>query len=381
MDIQFKLDYFILMFLLFLSFYTFGVIIEKKELMASPIQYWKYALIPILLFVFIEGSRYGRGADYLWYQQQYYSIKNPIEEQEPLFMFLYNFFYDLDFQFHNVIRFFSFIWILSIVYLIKSHPKIVRYGIVFYLIACLILYETVIRQCLAFSVVLFGFPFLIHKNYLGYACIGLIAVCIHTSSAIYIVSFILLFLWKQSIHWKWILMIYLFFVFIWDFSKIDFLAQLFSLIDLGGNKLQSYINNADSWFSAGAVQEETIRSLPVKILAALVDIPIIVYGYKLSEMLKSPKYTLVYNIFIIGVIGMMCAYPLEIIRRIFQPMYFFWGIIAAYCISYKKLLVRKKIDAYIFLVMQILIISLFVKNILLSHAGQLFIWDVSGSKL
>lgn len=384
MDIQFKLDYFILLFILFSSFYVFGVIVEKKKLWNNSVQYWKYAIIPILLFTFIEGLRYGRGADYLWYQSQFYSIKHPVEEQEPLFTLLYESFYDLNLLFHNVVCIFAFVWILSIMYLMKSYAEIARYGIIFYLISCLILYESAIRQCLGFSCLMLGTPFLFHKrldNYIIYVIWAIIAACIHSSSAIYSVAFLLLILWNRPINWKWALIAYLFFVFIWDFSKSDTIAQILSFIDLGDNKMQRYINGADSWFGAGAAQEDSVRSTSTKIMAALLDGSILFYGYKLNKVINASKYTLAYNVFVIGMVGLMTAFPFEIVRRVFQPMYFFWGIIAAYCITYRKILIRKKVDFYMLAIMGVLIFLLFIRNILLSHAGQLFIWDIPSYKL
>lgn len=383
MDIQFKLDYFILMFILFSSFYVFGVIVEKKKLWNNSVQYWKYAIIPILLFVCIEGLRYGRGVDYLWYQDQFYSIKHPLEEQEFLFMFLYETFYDLHLEFHHVVCVFTFLWILSIVSFIQSYAEIARYGIVFYLIASLILYETAIRQCLGFSCLMLGTPFLFYKrnNYVIYMVWVIIAACIHTSSVIYGIIFLLLIFWNRPINWKWTLSVYLFFVFIWDFSKSDSIAQILSFIDLGDNKMQSYINNADSWFGVGSAQKDVMRSISTKIMAALLDGTILFYGYKLNKVINTPKYTFVYNVFVIGLIGLMAAFSFEIVRRVFQPMYFFWGIIAAYGITYRKSLIYTKKDFCMLAIMGTLIFLLFVRNILLSHVGQLFIWDVPSYKL
>lgn len=383
MDIQFKLDYFILMFTLFVSFYTFGLIVERNKLWNKIGRYWIYGFVPILLFVCLEGLRYGRGSDYLWYQEQYYSIKHPLEKQEPLFMLLYEYFYDLGFMFHSVICIFSFIWIFSICFFVKRHAEVIRYGIIFYLIASLILYESAIRQCLGFSCVLIAVSFLSdsRKRITLYIIIAVISVLIHTSSLIYSLSFLLLMLWNRPINWKLALFVYLFLVFIWDFSKSNTIVQIFSFADLGENKMQSYITNADAWFGTSASQKDSMRSMSTKIMAALLDGSILFYGYKLNNIINASKYTLIYNIFVVGLVGMMIAFPFEIIRRIFQPMYFFWGIIAAYCIIYRKNLICNKKDIYILGTMKILIFFLFVRNILLSHAGQLFIWDVPNYKL
>jgi hypothetical protein len=384
MDIQFKLDYFILVLIQFFSLYTFGFIVEKKRLWEKKVAYWRYAIIPILLFVCIEGLRYGRGADYLWYQDQFYSIKHPLEEQEFLFMLLYEVFYDLHLEFHHVVCVFAFVWILSIIYFIQSYAEIARYGIVFYLIASLILYESAIRQCLGFSCLMLGIPFLFCKrknNYVIYLVWVIIAACIHTSSIIYSIVFLLLILWNRPINWKCALLVYLFFVFIWDFSKSDGIAQILSFIDLGENKMQSYINNADSWFEAGSAQKDVMRSISTKIMAALLDGTILFYGYKLNKVINTPKYTLVYNVYVIGMVGLMAAFSFEIVRRVFQPMYFFWGIIAAYSIIYRKSLIYTKKDFCMLAIMGTLVFLLFVRNILLSHAGQLFIWDVPSYKL
>ena len=374
---EFKLDYFILTFIYFFFIYICGINRKKQK---DSLVYWKYASIPIILFSIIEGCRYGRGADYLWYMEQYYSILSPIEEQDPLFMWIFENLYLLDIPFWGVTILFALIWIICIYIFLQNYKDIAPWGIIFFLIFSLILFESAIRQFLSLSFVLVACYFLCKKNNILFFLTAFIACSIHLSSIIYIIVIYLISLYKQIFNWKITLVIYLFFVFIWDFSKSNSLVLLVTLIDLGSNKLSSYITNADSWFSANAAQHELIRSFPVKCFSAILDSFVIIGGYKVAKILNRPSLCLLYNLSMIGVLGLYGAFTFEITRRIFHPLYYLSGIILAYCLIYRELYLNSKCRPIIAII-QMLILYLWIKNILLSHAGQLFIWDVPAFKL
>lgn len=374
---EFKIDYFVLTLLYFFAIFVFGLKARKSNVKT----YWKNAIIPIILFSIIEGCRFGRGTDYLWYQSQYYSILNPIEDQEPLFMWIYQVLYLADIPFHLVTIIFAFCWITSVYVFLQDYRDSAPWNILFFLIYSLILFESAIRQFLSLSFVLIAFHFIARKRYTLFAVMAIMACSIHLSSIIYILLLVILSFYKRCFNWKLILGIYLFFVFIWDFSKSDSLVTIFTLLDLGTSKLNSYINNAENWFSANAAQEELIRSFPVKCFSAILDGYVIVYGYKITEKLHRPSLYLLYNLSMIGLLGLYGAFTLEITRRIFHPLFFFTGIIIAYCLKYKKMYLGSAKEFLLVKLVSILVLFLWIKNILLSHAGQLFIWDVPSIKL
>lgn len=375
---EFKFDYFILTLIYWGAICICGI---NKRKQINNTTYWKNAIIPIILFGVIEGCRYGRGADYLWYMEQYYSILNPIEQQDPLFMWIYEKLFLLNVPFYGVVVIFASIWITCIYILASDYKETRPWGILFFLVFSLILFESAIRQFLSLSFILLAFHYLNKKDYFLFSVASIIACSIHLSSIIYVILFIALSLYKKCFNWKVILSLYLFFVFVWDFSKSNTLVSIFTIVDLGSSKLNSYVINSESWFSASAAQEELVRSFPVKCFSAILDSFVIVCGYKTFKLLNRPSLYFLYNLAMIGILGIYSAFTFEITRRIFFPLYYFSGFILAYALIYKHLYANSQKYIIICLLVKLLILFLWIKNILLSHAGQLFIWDVPASKL
>lgn len=371
---EFKVDYFILVFFSFGCILLFGLISSPQK----SIDYWGKSFIPMIVFSLVEGLRFGRGNDYLWYRDQYYSILNPLENQEIGFMKIYEMFYRLECPFPIVTIIFSFLWIFSIYFLSSKMKEIYPWGALIYLIFSLILFESAIRQFLSLSFVLLAYSFFFEKKWMSFLFLMIIACVIHTSSFIYGIFLVVISFYKKCINWKLISLLYVFFVFVWDFSKSDIIVNVVSLLDFGSAKYTSYVDSADKWFSSDAIQTELIRSLPTKFFAMVLDLFAIIQGYRIISVLKikHPYLVLVYNLFAIGVLGFYSTFTLEIMRRIFMPMYFLIGFILAYSFVYGRFLCKNKLSFCIHNVSILLVVYLFFKKILLSHAGQLFVWDV-----
>ena len=111
------------------------------------------------------------------------------------------------------------------------------------------------------------------------------------------------------------------------------MLNVFSLFDLGDLKFSSYIENADKWFTSSAIREDYIRSVWGNIALFLFDISLIIMGRKSIQHEKNTKnekaLIIVYNLFVIGAIGMQAVMELEIMRRFFRPLYMFWFVLAA----------------------------------------------------
>ena len=125
-----------------------------------------------------------------------------------------------------------------------------------------------------------------------------------------------------------------YFFFIFDISFLDiFVLNVFPLLDLGDLKFSGYIENADKWFTSSAIREDYIRSVWGNIALFLFDISLIIMGRKSIQHEKNTKnekaLIIVYNLFVIGAIGMQAVMELEIMRRFFRPLYMLWFVLAA----------------------------------------------------
>ena len=80
----FKFDFLISFIILFISLIVYGRYVFQNRRLSSTKRkiYWKYSLFPLILYTLIEGLRYGRGRDYLWYKYQYENILTPVVNQD-----------------------------------------------------------------------------------------------------------------------------------------------------------------------------------------------------------------------------------------------------------------------------------------------------------
>ena len=81
-----RFDYVLLFLIMFFIFIVSSRHIAKSIHNKSA-EYWKMAVIPIIIFSLIEGMRYARGVDYIVYLYKYIYALDSFFEDEPLFMF------------------------------------------------------------------------------------------------------------------------------------------------------------------------------------------------------------------------------------------------------------------------------------------------------
>ena len=178
------------------------------------------------------------------------------------------------------------------------------------------------------------------------------------------------------------LIAYFFFFFIFDISFLDiFVLNVFPLLDLGDLKFSGYIENADKWFTSSAIREDYIRSVWGNIALFLFDISLIIMGRKSIQHEKNTKnekaLIIVYNLFVIGAIGMQAVMELEIMRRFFRPLYMLWFVLAAnilYRYPLQKKLKSKWVIVGNYIILGYILCVLFGKYILFTPS-QMFIWD------
>ena len=86
---------------------------------------------------------------------------------------------------------------------------------------------------------------------------------------------------------------------------------------------------------------------------------------------------IVYNLFVIGAIGMQAVMELEIMRRFFRPLYMLWFVLAAnilYRYPLQKKLKSKWVIVGNYIILGYILCVLFGKYILFTPS-QMFIWD------
>ncbi len=380
-----RIDYVLLLILLFLIFIIYSrLVVSKEEKSIYERNYWLYAIIPIIAFSLIEGLRYARGVDYIGYVYTYLQSLDPKVENEPLFMLLNKGMLLMDFPYCIAFVVYSLFWIIGILHLCKNFRYLLCLCIPFALIASIPSMENLVRQFVSLSFVMISLSFLLKEKYVMSCFWAVISFGFHLSSVIvvFIIYTVYIIEKERCFKLKSSLIAYLFFFFIFDISFLDtFMLNVFSLFDLGDLKFSSYIENADKWFTSSAIREDYIRSVWGNIALFLFDISLIIMGRKSIQHEKNIKnkksLAIIYNLFVIGAIGMQAVMELEIMRRFFRPLYMFWFVLAAnilYQYPLQKRLKSKWVIVGNYIILGYILCVLFGKYILFTPS-QMFIWD------
>ena len=380
-----RIDYVLLLILLFLIFIIYSrLVVSKEEKSIYERNYWLYAIVPIIAFSLIEGLRYARGVDYIGYVYTYLQSLDPKVENEPLFMLLNKGMLLMGFPYCIAFVVYYLFWIVGILHLCENFRYLLCWCIPFALIASIPSMENLVRQFVSLSFVMISLSFLLKKKYVMSCFWAVISFGFHLSSVIVVVIIYTVYIIgrKECFKLKSSLIAYFFFFFIFDISFLDiFVLNVFPLLDLGDLKFSGYIENADKWFTSSAIREDYIRSVWGNIALFLFDISLIIMGRKSIQHEKNTKnekaLIIVYNLFVIGAIGMQAVMELEIMRRFFRPLYMLWFVLAAnilYRYPLQKKLKSKWVIVGNYIILGYILCVLFGKYILFTPS-QMFIWD------
>lgn len=380
-----RFDYLLLLISLFLIFIIYSrLVVSKEEKSIYKRNYWLYAIFPIIAFSLIEGLRYARGVDYIGYVYTYLQSLDPKVENEPLFMLLNKGMLLMDFPYCIAFVVYSLFWIIGVLYLCENFRYLLCWCIPFALIASIPSMENLVRQFVSLSFVMISLSFLLKEKYAMSCFWAVVSFGFHLSSVIVVVLIYTVYIIGKGgcFKLKSSLIAYLFFFFIFDISFLDtFMLNVLPLLDLGDLKFSGYIENADNWFTSSAIREDYIRSVWGNVALFLFDISLIIMGRKSIQHEKNMEnkkaLVIVYNLFIIGAIGMQAVMELEIVRRFFRPLYMLWFVVAAnilYRYPFQKKLNSKWDIVGDYIILSYILCVLFGKYILFTPS-QMFIWD------
>lgn len=380
-----RLDYLLLLISLFLIFIIYSrLVVSKEEKSIYKRNYWTYAIFPIIAFSLIEGLRYARGVDYIGYVYTYLQSLDPKVENEPLFMLLNKGMLLMDFPYCIAFVVYSLFWIIGVLHLCENFRYLLCWCIPFALIASIPSMENLVRQFVSLSFVMISLSFLLKEKYAMSCFWAVVSFGFHLSSVIVVVIMYIVYIIGKNdcFKLKSLIIVYLFFFLVFDVSFLDTLMlNVLPLLDLGDLKFSGYIENADKWFTSSAVREDYIRSVWGNIALFLFDFSLIIMGRKSIQKEKKAKrkkaLITIYNLFVIGAIGMQAVMGLEIVRRFFRPLYMLWFVVAAnilYRYPLQKKLNSKWAIVGDYIILSYILCVLFGKYILFTPS-QMFIWD------
>lgn len=373
--------YIILRISLFFILLVTGYNLSKRESVNSK-NYWIIASISIIVYSLIEGLRYNRGSDYMHYKRLFeYSLKlkaywDP-EKIEPLFQIINKFFRFLNFSYPSVFVFYSSILIIAGFYFMKDHRKVAFFAIPMFFMATIVQSENLVRQFMAFSFVLISLKFFLNNSWIKFAVLMTMAIFIHTSSFVFL-PFLFLFKYIKNPFGNLYVILGLYFLsWLWKPEYWGNYYKYFQNLQLVYS-YQSYIENADTWFSG-------VKLLEVKshfgmfslIKLFLFNTGMIVLGYRLLDKYRFNNYPFYFFLYVVGAITQHFTSQIELLSRISLYFYMFWFIVLAYIVSdsfsYKtKNLIERCVCYY--LIMSVLY-DYFVTVFRVDTSTALFIWN------
>lgn len=302
------------MIMLFVS----GYLISKRKL-----SYWLAALVGIIPYSLNEGLRFGRGIDYNIYYYVFEDISNGyINRAEILFKLFVNLFNSIGLGWQSFVFFMSSFFIFSVYVFFIRYKECAKYALP--LVPLMSMWaENLMKQTLAFSVILIGVYFLLapKKKWIVIISLFVASLLIHSSMIVFIPLF--LFLYKS----KGILLspflsccLFLVFIFIGSFGIMDYLFELSFNFATKFIPSLSYLD-FDHFSSGGAANNKSVGLSKISFLLVLVY-----YGSKKTKRIRSHDYIYAYNLYLFGALFYALSYTNELLSRI-SVMFLLFGVI------------------------------------------------------
>lgn len=345
----------------------FGISKCKKH------QFWIFAILAILSYSLIQGLRYDRGPDYMWYKFQYEHFK--IVDQDIGFTFINQILNILHIPYYGAFIFYSFLLILSVIILLKNNREIAIYALPIFFITINLWAEAMIRQYVGLSFTILSFSYLLRGKLWKFYIFILIGALVHASTLVIFPFFLLFYYIKIPIKSPYIFIIlYLIISFVWKISYWGDYAMLLNGLDVGHEKFNQYTSNAEHWFtednSTGYVMSKALflRQLLSRII-------LIYFGIKLLN--KVHNFQIPFFLFFISIIILHMGGDIEVIHRIGCSFNIFEFFVAA-MVLYKT----KRNNLFVKGAMLFLIINYtygFIAGILyrVDIRSYKFIWDAT----
>lgn len=350
-------------------------------------KYKKYALISTVFYSLIEGLRWMRGVDYWHYYQDIATNFKSIEttpNPEPIYKLFCTSFHYTELPVCIAFIFYSALLFISFLSIIRHFKELAIWALPLFLLITVSATENHIRQFFAIPFVLFAFSaWLDKKKKLCYILLC-VAPLIHTSSLFLVIIFLLLIHKKINLPQKGnlvLLIIYILLFFVWDINKLGSFSTWLQTLNLfSDTKFESYVDNADRWFTnEGSISDITeglvSTSVYMKYITLTSSSIIIYYGYKFAIMNKN--YISFYILACLNLFILVIGGDIELFGRFAEYFLIFIPITISYIIvSFKPNKTNEK-----FFINSILFIIYFIYMFLKDWGepsrltGNGFIWD------
>ena len=335
-------DYLLLNALLLATFSICGYRVSRGSI------YWANALICIVVYVFVLGSRYGRGNDYFHYLGIYYYGLN---FEQKLFTWFNDYLKSINTNPLFIFYYYAIPYIIGAMVFLYQYKKYAAYMFPLFLVATIFFEEYQIRQAVSFSFVYLclyemfrqeNVSFIHGTTYRKYFLIPLylfIIYHVHTAS-FYLLLFIIFayYSYHKIIPLKISIPLYIIGSFvISSMHDLSFLNPIIDYFSTQHERFERYAENADKWFSAEGYNSIYTRNFIVKIFETIGHISLFVLSRKyILGCCNSRGIVCLTNVFIIGSIFRQSFINLEILNRMGGNYAMFWFVPLSVVLYHRK---------------------------------------------
>lgn len=310
-----------------------GYALSKKN-RESP--YWLAALPAIVVYSLVEGLRYDRGYDYMHYKKVYEYAFNldayySSSSFEPVFQILNKAIHLFGAPFYVAFIAYSIVLIIGGLSFIRERTHIAMYSLPAFMMATIVQSETLVRQFIAFGFVLLSIRPLLNNQWLRSAVFFAIATQIHSSTLVFLPAIAVFRLVRNPFYGAAVVIPAFLLTFMWKPEYWGSYYGYFQHLSLGASAGQSYLDNADFWFS-GERQQVFETSTFSLFRNGLADVILVYFGYRLPRYKDDAFLRLSFHLFIVGLLTQKLTYRIEILHRLHLYFYMFWFIPFAYIV-------------------------------------------------
>lgn len=344
----------------------------------------------ILTFSIVLGVRFGRGLDYVHY---IHVFNYDLEPTQVAFTYFNKFLKLFSVSHFAIFFFYALFFITAGLQLVKKFRELDKYLFPFFLIAFICYVEFVIRQSFSFSFVflyiiqLYQYTSKKKGKYLVFASVCVIlAYSIHSANLIEIFFITIIYaLSRFNFSWKMLVFFYLFSKYfianMFDFSWLNRIVNFMPNLD---SKFVVYTDNANQWFSESAIESKYARNYFISILETFANCLLIVLTKKALSRASSLNLQIMQNLelmivlfycFVFGSCFLQMFHNIELFRRLFNPLYYFWCFPLSFVLSYKSTLLNKR-ERLGLIPILIFYIYEYFRYLFMRNGETLFLWDM-----
>lgn len=364
---------------LFLSGKALGSTSTRKN-------YWRIAIIPIVVFALVEGLRWGRLIDWNNSVVEYEELNSFVNDRNasnPLYTILLYILKCLGLPFPVFVVFQCGFLMFSALFLLQEYKKYLRW-----ILPCLIMAfvnnENFVRFYFALSFLFIAFYYYLHGSFKKFIIFSLISLLIHFAQ----IPLVLLLACSRFFKNKQIprsigIALYTSSLFLADISQMDFLVSFSDYIfTMSGGESEyrffTSLHNMHDIVNGSAYGTEGrlfIQKLSTKIAYLILYVPLI---WMASSNLRKERYgILIYNITVISLVLATIFGQAELLQRFPQALYIFVAL--SFAVVIEKNIFKRDTAILIYIMLFIFFYAFLNAPFVREDYMMYFLWDSGGA--